>query len=94
MAGRDLQDEGSKDIVWGRLLGLFNNETSDCPFQLERKSAEVSGEICIGFSQLWIASFKSSEEYGPNHCYSCAERQGLASLQDPQQDVRSLRSAQ
>lgn len=63
---KELRDEGSEDIVCGRLLGLFNNEMQDCSLKLDVKSSDVNGEICIDFSELWISPFKSSKEYGPN----------------------------
>ena len=62
----ELRDEGSEDIVCGRLLGLFNDEMQDCPLKLDVKSAEVNGEMYIDFSEVWISPFKSSKEYGPN----------------------------
>lgn len=62
----ELRDGGSKDIVCGRLLELFNNEMQNCPLKLDVKPGEIRGKICIDFSELWISFFKSSKEYGPN----------------------------
>lgn len=73
----EIRDEGSKDLVYGRLLGLFNNEMQDCPIKLNVKSAEVNGEICADFSELWISPFKSSKEYGPNQMIQLWEKIGL-----------------
>lgn len=79
----ELRDEGSEDTVCGRLLGLFNSKMQDCRLKLDVKSANVSGEMCIDFSELWISPFKSSKEYGSNQIIWLWQKTGFSICAGP-----------